>query len=124
MRVLVTGASGFIGGVLCAELLERGHDVGALVRRPGSQPPGTRALAGDLGDGEDLAGLVAEGRPDWVVHLAAEIASQRSARKLHEVNVGGTERLLDGIVDTTMLVCLGSKEARRHHRRERQRHQG
>ena len=29
----------------------RGHDVAALVRRAGSAPPGTRALAGDLGDG-------------------------------------------------------------------------
>ena len=38
MRVLVTGASGFIGGVACATLRERGHEVVALVRRPGSEP--------------------------------------------------------------------------------------
>jgi nucleoside-diphosphate-sugar epimerase len=94
MRVLVTGASGFIGGALCAQLLERGHDVAALVRREGSEPPGTRALAGDLEDGARLTAIVGAERPGCVVHLAAEIASQRSERKVSEVNVGGTERLL------------------------------
>jgi len=93
--VLVTGASGFIGGVLCEELLKRGHDVIALVRRPGSEPPGTRPVLADLGDGARLAQALEEARPGWVMHLAAEIASQRSERKLREVNVHGTERLVE-----------------------------
>jgi nucleoside-diphosphate-sugar epimerase len=95
MRVLVTGASGFIGSALCAELQRDGNDVAALVRRPGSQPPGTRPLTGDLADAPNLIAMLARERPDCVVHLAAEIASQRSAEKLHEVNVRGTQRLLD-----------------------------
>src|SRR5437588_8301357 len=95
MRVLVTGASGFIGGVLCDQLLRRGHEVVALVRRPGSEPPGTRAVRGDLGDGARLAHVLEQERPGWVMHLAAEIASQRSERKVVEVNVRGMERLLD-----------------------------
>jgi nucleoside-diphosphate-sugar epimerase len=95
MRALVTGASGFIGGALCTELLARGHEVAALVRRPGSEPPGTRAVHGDLADGAALAERVGEERPEVVFHLAAEIASQRSERKLTEVNIGGTQRLLD-----------------------------
>ena len=95
MRILVTGASGFIGQALSAQLLAQGHDVAALVRRAGSEPPGTRALAGDLSDQAKLIALLAAERPDCVIHLAAEIASQRSARKIHEVNVLGTERLLD-----------------------------
>jgi nucleoside-diphosphate-sugar epimerase len=95
MRVLVTGASGFIGGVLCEELLRGENEVIALVRRGGSEPPGTRAVVADLGDGEGLARALAAERPGCVIHLAAEIASQRSERKLQEVNVHGTERLLD-----------------------------
>jgi nucleoside-diphosphate-sugar epimerase len=94
MRVLVTGASGFIGGVLCEKLLHRGHEVGALVRRPGSEPAGTRARAGDLNDGRRLQEALLGERPDCVIHLAAEIASQRNERKLREVNVAGTERLV------------------------------
>jgi nucleoside-diphosphate-sugar epimerase len=95
MRVLVTGASGFIGGVLCEKLQHRGHEVDSLVRRPRSAPEGTRALAGDLTDGEGLAKTLERERPDCVVHLAAEIASQRSERRVREVNVEGTRRLLD-----------------------------
>jgi len=95
MRVFVTGASGFIGGILCAELLREGHDVAALVRRAGSEPAGTRAVSGDLRDGELLSEALARERPQCVIHLAAEIASQRSERKVREVNVDGTRRLLD-----------------------------
>jgi nucleoside-diphosphate-sugar epimerase len=95
MRTLVTGASGFIGHALCARMLEQGHDVAVLVRREGSEPAGTRALAGDLSDGSRLRELLASERPECVVHLAAEIASQRSERKIREVNVDGTARLLD-----------------------------
>jgi len=95
MRALVTGASGFIGRVLCRQLLEQGDEVFALVRRPGSEPAGTTALVGDLRDGAALRGRVEQAQPDCVVHLAAEIASQRREDKLVEVNVRGTERLLD-----------------------------
>ena len=51
MRTLVTGASGFIGGVVCRDLLAQGHEVMALVRRPGSEPAGTDARAGRPGRG-------------------------------------------------------------------------
>lgn len=95
MRILVTGASGFIGTVVCSQLLERGHEVSALVRRPGSAPLGTRGLTGNLMDGPGLTQTLSAERPDCVIHLAAEIASQRSERKIREVNVQGTARLLD-----------------------------
>jgi nucleoside-diphosphate-sugar epimerase len=98
MRILVTGASGFIGGVVCRRALEGGHDVLALVRRPGSEPAGTRAVAGDLGPSGALEQVLALAQPDCVVHLAAEIASQRDATKIAEVNVGGTRRLLEACV--------------------------
>jgi nucleoside-diphosphate-sugar epimerase len=95
MRIFVTGASGFIGNALCTQLLARDHEVSALVRRPGSEPPGTRAVAGDLSDGALLSEALSAERPDCVIHLAAEIASQRSAEKIHAVNVEGTSRLID-----------------------------
>jgi len=95
VRVLVTGASGFVGHAACRELLARGHEVRALVRRPGSEPEGTVAVAGDLTDVGALAAAVRAAAPEGVVHLAAEIASQRNAERVREVNVEGMRRLLE-----------------------------
>jgi nucleoside-diphosphate-sugar epimerase len=95
MRALVTGASGFIGGRLCALLLTEGHDVAALVRRPGSEPAGTRAVHADLADDASVRTALAADRPDVVFHLAAEIASARDEARLREVNVEGTRRLVE-----------------------------
>jgi uncharacterized protein YbjT (DUF2867 family) len=52
MRVLVTGATGFVGGRLVSALLDRGHEVVALVRNADSyKPPGDVAVVeGDLLD--------------------------------------------------------------------------
>jgi nucleoside-diphosphate-sugar epimerase len=99
MRALVTGASGFIGGVLCEQLREHGHEVVALVRRGGSAPAGTRELLAELDEAPALTRAVLDAGPDCVFHLAAEIASQRDERKLEAVNVTGTQRLLDACVE-------------------------
>jgi nucleoside-diphosphate-sugar epimerase len=98
VKVLVTGASGFLGHAVCTVLRDREHEVSALVRRPGSEPPGTAAVSGDLTDADALARVVDGVRPDCVIHLAAEIASQRDAGKITEVNVEGTRRLLEACV--------------------------
>src|SRR4051794_16990507 len=93
MRVLVTGASGFVGHAVCAELNARGHETFALVRRPGSEPPGTTAIQGDIAKDEPLD--FTEAKPEAVIHLAAEIASQRDEAKIHATNVEGTKRVTD-----------------------------
>jgi nucleoside-diphosphate-sugar epimerase len=65
-----------------------------LVRREGSEPPGTRAITGDLTDAGPLIRAVDSAAPECVVHLAAEIASQRDPARIHETNVEGTRRLI------------------------------
>jgi nucleoside-diphosphate-sugar epimerase len=95
VKFLVTGASGFLGAAVCAELLARDHRVASLVRRPGSEPAGTDAVAADLADADALTAAVAAAEPECVVHLAAEIATQRDPARIDEINVEGTRRLLD-----------------------------
>jgi nucleoside-diphosphate-sugar epimerase len=95
MRVLVTGASGFIGGVTCTALRERGHEPLALVRRPGSEPSGTAAVAGDLTDAAGLAAAIERAAPAAVIHCAAETGAQRNAAKLRAANIGGLQNLID-----------------------------
>ncbi|MFP7760013.1 SDR family oxidoreductase [Marisediminicola sp. LYQ85] len=60
MRMLVTGATGYIGGRLVPKLLESGHDVRAFVRNPAKMRdvPWARdveVVVGDLGDRDSLA---------------------------------------------------------------------
>jgi uncharacterized protein YbjT (DUF2867 family) len=60
-RVFVTGGTGYVGRPLIARLLERGHQVQALVR-PGSEgklPAGCQAILGDALDGRSYAAKIA-----------------------------------------------------------------
>ena len=60
VKVLVTGASGFVGSRLAAALEEAGHEVRAMTRRPESYDgPGT-PVAGDVGDEDSLRTALAD----------------------------------------------------------------
>jgi nucleoside-diphosphate-sugar epimerase len=85
-----------VGRITCAELTARGHDPVALVRRPGSEPDGTEAVIGDIAAEDDskLVAAVVGAAPDCVIHLAAEIASQRDEDKIRATNIEGTRRLI------------------------------
>src|SRR5690349_5472570 len=73
MKALVTGATGFVGGHLIDQLLERGDTVTALVRAPAraasAAARGVRLVAGDLAD-HDAMREAAAGQ-DVVYHVAA-----------------------------------------------------
>jgi len=54
VKVLVAGASGFVGSRLCPALIEAGHEVQAMTRRPESYEGGGAAVYGDVHDPETL----------------------------------------------------------------------
>ena len=70
-RVLVTGATGFLGSHCLAPLTRRGYQVLGLFReRPPLAVDGVTWLRGDVMDRAAMRSLVAEHRPQGLVHLA------------------------------------------------------
>ena len=92
MTILVTGAAGFIGFHLCQRLLDRGETVTGLDNLNAYYDPalkqarlerlqareGFRFVRRDLEDGEAMAALFADHRPQRVVHLAAQAGVRHS----------------------------------------------
>jgi UDP-glucose 4-epimerase len=82
-KVLVTGASGFIGAHLCRRLVDAGAEVHALSRRP---PSGDRSplnwWEGDVAEIELVRTLFRKIRPETIYHLASHVMG---APDLHHV---------------------------------------
>lgn len=92
MIVAVTGASGYLGRAVAAELVASGHDVRTLQRRP-SRVDGVTDVLGSVTDADAVARLV-EGA-EGVVHLAAKVSLAGDPAEFRAVNVDGTRVLLD-----------------------------
>jgi nucleoside-diphosphate-sugar epimerase len=73
MRVAVAGATGFIGAVLAEALMEDGHDVTALTRRPDDYTGAARAVHADVGDGQSLRREL-DGRHEAAYYLVHSLA--------------------------------------------------
>lgn len=71
MRVLVTGANGFIGSPTVKALLARGHEVLCSSRRPRASE-GTEWFNADLLDPLQRRNLIDRARPEGLIHLAWE----------------------------------------------------
>lgn len=71
-RVLLTGASGFVGGRLRDALVEAGADVVAIRRGRSPEPKGgrSRSVVAEYDDAHALGRLLASEKPDFVFHVA------------------------------------------------------
>jgi nucleoside-diphosphate-sugar epimerase len=114
MKVLVTGATGFVGGHLAEALRRRGDEVTALARSASKAaalaPLGVRVVPGDLHDRAALQ-RAAEGQ-DVVYHVAGVVAA-RSEADFMAANRDGTRNLVEalGQMGTGRLVLVSSMAA-------------
>lgn len=112
MRILLTGAAGFIGSNLADRLLATGHEVLGLDNFNDFYDPGLKArnlksaqslanfelVRGDILDSDLLRTVFADFRPERVVHLAAWAGVRPSIERpalYQKVNVEGTTNLLE-----------------------------
>ena len=95
MKVLVTGAAGFVGGHLIPHLRADGHDViGTALKGEGDFRPL------DVRDPKLVDEVVGDVKPEWVFHLAGQSSvslSWRDPTLTYEVNAIGTHHLLDAL---------------------------
>ncbi len=100
MRVLITGATGFLGGYVVAEAVRRGHNVTALVRpsrklAEGHFPNGVAIARGDVRNAACLPEALQN--IDAVLHLAACVVGDDDTQ--FASTVVGTENLLAAMVE-------------------------
>ncbi len=95
-RAIITGASGFIGRRLRDALLARGVDVVAIRRKGSPEAKQGRSVVADYADVDDLSLLMAEEKPDWVLHVAGATKG-RTYADFQRANVMPTTNLLEAL---------------------------
>ncbi len=101
MRVLITGAEGFTGRYLAAELAAAGHEVHGLVRTDVPLTGFQTVLQADLNDPNRLGAVLSDVRPDWVVHLAGiAFVAHGNVDDIYRTNILGTRHLLQALAES------------------------
>jgi len=102
MKILITGASGFIGSFLVEEALRRGMETWAAVRPTSSrrylQDSRIRFIELDFYSEEKLRAALKDHHFDYVVH-AAGITKCLDPQEFYLVNTDGTQRLVYALED-------------------------
>ncbi|BAU15812.1 putative dTDP-glucose 4,6-dehydratase (plasmid) [Leptolyngbya sp. NIES-3755] len=106
-KILVTGATGFIGHHLCQRLLQDGADVYGVSRlQRSSDDSSIQWLQGDVRSLDEMRRVLVSVKPDVVYHLAGYVSGSRSldiVRSTLEHNLVSTVNLL------TLMAELGGR---------------
>ncbi|MCC6848763.1 MAG: NAD(P)-dependent oxidoreductase [Deltaproteobacteria bacterium] len=115
MRMLVTGAAGFLGSQVVRAAVDRGHEVVGIVRSHAraAAPEGgarLRLVEADLADGQALRRAAADAAPDLALHLAWSIGAGYYDSPDNLTCVGGSLALLRGLADAgcPRVLCVGT----------------
>ncbi|KAE9586798.1 putative farnesol dehydrogenase (NAD(+)) [Lupinus albus] len=113
MKILVTGASGYLGGRLCNSLLRQGYSVRVLVRPTSNLsnlPPSSSSASLEIvyGDVTDYASLLSAFSGCSVVfHVAALVEPWLpDPSRFFSVNVGGLKNVLEAVKETKTVEKL------------------
>lgn len=103
MKILITGATGYLGHRLALTLAERNNEVHILVRNPDSgnipQHKNIEVFAGDITQKQSITSAISE--CSQVYHTAALVkAFDKDATLFYKVNVEGTRNLLESALET------------------------
>ena len=104
-KILITGASGFIGSFIVEEALKRDFEVWAAVRRSSSrqflQDGRIHLIELDLNSKERLTEQMKDCRFDYVVH-AAGVTKCLNKADFHRINTEGTQHLVEALMALRM----------------------
>ena len=105
MKILITGASGFIGSFIVEEALRQGFDTWAAVRgsskRDFLQDERIHFIELNLSSQEQLEAQLKDHTFDYVVH-AAGVTKCLNKADFHRINTEGTKNLAEALLETGM----------------------
>jgi nucleoside-diphosphate-sugar epimerase len=105
MKVLVTGAGGFIGSRLCKKMISEGNDVYGIFHESSSQIDGIQVINADLTKSNFVMPDV---KFDVVFHLAAATPLVKDKKKQKRINYEGTVNLFEKIKNKTDFIIYAS----------------
>ena len=115
-KILVTGASGFIGSHLCRSLSDSGAEVHGVSRSGDSKDRNcSHWWQGDLGDSEIVRNILTTIRPDVIFHLASYVIGARDLENVlptFHSNLASTVNLLTiaSQINCGRIILIGSLE--------------
>ncbi len=105
MKILITGASGFIGSFIVEEALKRGFETWAAVRKSSSkaflQDERIHFIELNLSSKEQLVEQFRDKNFDYVVH-AAGVTKCLKKTDFHRINTEGTKNLVEALLEVQM----------------------